>query len=487
MTLPSRPLTSKFLTLVALALWATAPAARLQPLQGQTQNRPRPAARPVSVRKNIPYVDAKPILETLRESLPGELTGKTPAELESAWPGWVSRENAAIRARLEGGDEDSIVYLWQYGTSFTKQPAVTERNVASLGGASAAETIIQKRLEDFIAGIASPGTNERLQFARRVIERQDINPTTLSGKDQVRRHLRDARARVLAELDKNERALESAKQLGDPNAELATYLTLFRERGLSSDTSVLPAFAIEQALETIKAQGVLGAGSVRRVAIVGPGLDFANKADGYDFYPQQTIQPFAAIDSLIRLGLAKPGELRLTTFDLSPRVNQHIEAARQRTRGGSSYMLHLPLSGEEPWNPAVVEYWQRLGDRIGTQGEALTAPPGAGTIRVRAVRVNPAVVTSIVPRDLNIVLERLEPLATDERFDLVIATNILVYYDVFEQSLALVNVARMLRPGGLFLSNTPVPPLPLMQLSARYTSLSYSDRQRDFMFWYQRQ
>ncbi|PYR29454.1 MAG: hypothetical protein DMF92_11745, partial [Acidobacteria bacterium] len=134
-TLPSRPLTSKFLTLVALALWATAPAARLQPLQGQTQNRPRPAARPVSVRKNIPYVDAKPILETLRESLPGELTGKTPAELESAWPGWVSRENAAIRARLEGGDEDSIVYLWQYGTSFTKQPAVTERNVASLGGA----------------------------------------------------------------------------------------------------------------------------------------------------------------------------------------------------------------------------------------------------------------------------------------------------------------------------------------------------------------
>jgi len=41
-----------------------------------------------------------------------------------------------------------------------------------------------------------------------------------------------------------------------------------------------------------------------------------------------------------------------------------------------------------------------------------------------------AVVSSIVPRDLNIVVDRL-PLASDERFDLVVATNVLFYYDVF--------------------------------------------------------
>ena len=35
----------------------------------------------------------------------------------------------------------------------------------------------------------------------------------------------------------------------------------------------------------------------------------------------------------------------------------------------------------------------------------------------------------------------------------------LVYYDVFEQSLALANVAAMLRPGGVFLSNQAVEPL----------------------------
>jgi hypothetical protein len=342
-------------------------------------------------------------------------------------------------------------------------------------------------MEDLVAGIASPGTNERLQFARQVVERKSIDPRTPAGKDLVRRYVLELRTRVLAEFEKNNLTVESAKQLSDPSAALATYLTLFRDRGLSSDTSLLPAFALEQALEAIKSEGMLGADSVRRVAIVGPGLDFANKADGYDFYPQQTIQPFAIRDSLIRLELAKPDDLLLTTFDLSPRINQHIQAARERARAGGGYVLHLPLDGEERWTPDLVAYWQRLGNRIGKDVEALVPPSGAGKIQVRAVRIPAAPVMSIVPQDLNVVLERLEPLTTDERFDLIIATNVLVYYDVFEQSLALVNVARMLRLGGLFLANTPVPPIAEMKLSPRYTTVFYSDRQRDFVFWYQRQ
>ena len=48
----------------------------------------------------------------------------------------------------------------------------------------------------------------------------------------------------------------------------------------------------------------------------------------------------------------------------------------------------------------------------------------------------------------------------NERFDLIVATNVLIYYDVFEQSLALANIATMLRPGGLLLSNNPVFALP---------------------------
>src|SRR4029453_14635319 len=63
----------------------------------------------------IPYADARPILERLRSSLPPEPAAKTTAELESAWPEWVSRRDADIRARVERGDEDSIINLLLFG------------------------------------------------------------------------------------------------------------------------------------------------------------------------------------------------------------------------------------------------------------------------------------------------------------------------------------------------------------------------------------
>jgi predicted TPR repeat methyltransferase len=57
---------------------------------------------------------------------------------------------------------------------------------------------------------------------------------------------------------------------------------------------------------------------------------------------------------------------------------------------------------------------------------------------------------------MNIVYQRL-PLAPDDRFDLIIGTNIFVYYGTFEQSLARANVSAMLKPGGHLLSNDKLP------------------------------
>lgn len=73
-------------------------------------------------------------------------------------------------------------------------------------------------------------------------------------------------------------------------------------------------------------------------------------------------------------------------------------------------------------------------------------------------------------------LQRIEPPAGQDRFDLVIATNILIYYDVFEQLLTGANVAKMLRPGGLFLSNTLLVELPAAPTSlVSYTDVVYTD------------
>jgi SAM-dependent methyltransferase len=229
---------------------------------------------------------------------------------------------------------------------------------------------------------------------------------------------------------------------------------------------------------------------VRRVALIGPGLDFTDKAEGYDFYSPQTIQPFALIDSLIRLGLAASGDLRVTTFDVSARINQHIADAVQGARNGRGYVVQLPLPADvatHQWQPELVSYWRQFGDRIGREVKAMPPPARAGSVRVRAVGIRPAVVMSILPIDVNIILERLQAPASD-RFDLIVATNVLVYYDAFEQALALANIAAMLRPGGVFLTNYLVHPRPPMEASASVVTSVFWDAQRngDTLFAYRR-
>jgi hypothetical protein len=67
-----------------------------------------------------------------------------------------------------------------------------------------------------------------------------------------------------------------------------------------------------------------------------------------------------------------------------------------------------------------------------------------------------------------------------------VATNVLVYYDRFEQALALANVAAMLRPGGIFLTNYQVHPAPPLEPAAGLVTPVFWDRQKngDTIFGY---
>lgn len=248
-----------------------------------------PAMEPVYAKTAIRYPDARPILETHPAGLPAGLKDKGPAELEAAWAPWAARHDQEIRARLAQGDEDSVVNLWLDGTTFTTLPRATDQELGA-GPRARAEELLIRRLDDLITGTASPGANERLQFARQLLERQGINPSTEEGKVQARVSLVKLRERAIAEYA---RYRQAGKAAADPDSQLTAYSTLYRDRGLSSDTRLTADFALDKAIEVMAAKGTLSPHSVRRVAIVGPGLDFTDKAEGFDFYPQQTIQPFA--------------------------------------------------------------------------------------------------------------------------------------------------------------------------------------------------
>jgi predicted TPR repeat methyltransferase len=95
------------------------------------------------------------------------------------------------------------------------------------------------------------------------------------------------------------------------------------------------------------------------------------------------------------------------------------------------------------------------------------------------VTVRPGLLRRVSAVDANIVHQRLEvPVA--ERFDLVIATNVLLYYGALEQALATANIASLLRPDGLLLTNTRLDDLPGIGQAKVGESLTvFSDRPGD--------
>jgi hypothetical protein len=450
------------------------------------------AAAATAPARFVRFTEARPILTELAGRLPPELNQLTPAQMEAAWQGWIERHDREVRARLEQGDEDSIVNWMLFGTSFTSKPRAVLGAVES-GAATDRELVLRRtidlisaRLEDFLKALAAPGTDERRLFARALLRRKGLRFATDADHEAVRRYLLAAVVRVANEQEQIDQEL-GATSGGDAITEFAKRSRLFRTRGLSLDTSLLPNHSIEQALVEMKARALLKPGAVRRVAIVGPGLDFADKDVGFDIYPQQTIQPFAVLDSLKRLGLApSPGNPEIVLLDISPRILDHVTQARARAAKNIGYTLNLPLPRSTPWLPEVRTYWQRFGDQLGVHAQAPTSEAIADLAELRAVRARPSAVQRISVLDVNIVTERLE----GEAFDLMIATNVFVYYDVLEQALAMSNAEAMLKPGAFLLANVSAPNLASVTIRPVETTTTLYARAaneniRDFIVWYE--
>jgi len=448
-------------------------------------------AAAVAPARSVRFNEARPIVTELAGKLPSELQALTAAQLEATWPAWIERHDREVRARLDQGDEDTIVNWLLFGTSFTSRPRAVIGAVES-GAAGDRDLVLRRtmelisaRLDDLLQALAAAGSDERRLFARALLERRGLRFATARDREAARDYLLAAVVRVANEQDQIDQEL-GATSRSDPRTEFVQRSTLFRTRGLSLDTSLVSNYSVEQALTAMKARGLLKPGAVKRVAIIGPGLDFADKDVGFDFYPQQTLQPFAVADSLARLGLApSSGDREIVLLDISPRIIEHVTQARARAAKNVGYTLNLPLPMATPWLADVRTYWQTFGDRIGAPVPARTSKAIAGLAELRAVRVRPSVVQQMSVLNVNVVTERLD----GQAFDLVIATNVFIYYDVFEQALAMSNIEAMLKAGGFLLANFSAPNLTSVTIRPVDTTTTLYARTvneniRDFIVWY---
>jgi hypothetical protein len=413
-----------------------------------------------SANRSVRYLTFAEVAETLRMFADSGLAGSDIANSDT-WDRWIREQDAQVRARIDQGIEDSISNLILYGTSYTNLPRMENPESAVAQGGQVSEAA-RARVKAVVRAMGQATPNERIRIVRDFLKRRGI------AKDEVQRFLAENLQRLAEEQSVYRKKLEAAEKSGDLDQKLSTRGTLYQARGLSADTSLLVNYALEDTLRALSVKGVLSEGSIRHIAVIGPGLDFTNKHSGYDFYPLQTIQPFAVMETVLRLKLGKPEEVNVVTMDLNPGVNAHIGKLARDARAGRAYTVQLPRDTAADWPQPAVAYWEHFGEIIGAQAKPLPVPHALGEVTLRAVAIAPRFASRVTPLNLNVVAQCAE-LEQGQAFDLVIATNIFVYYDRFQQALAMASIARMMRPGGIFLANDA--------LSAHHVqSLEFLDR-----------
>lgn len=346
----------------------------------------------------------------------------------STFPALVSALGRAADARVREGDLDHLVFYVLQSTHFTKlppiEPALSAKAFASDGSVAPAA---RARMTAFLRRIASPDTDPRVSYFRALLGR-----VPAAGRLSV---LEREYARAMKFLYEKE-FVDRAKAV-----------ELYQTRGLSTDTAVEAGYAVYAGLGVLK--GLDATRKVRRVLIVGPGIDLAPRTGMLEVGPPASYQPWAVIDALVSLGMARLDDLEVVGGDINPRVVDHLRGAMTRPPV-LRLVSGLGESAGVAFVPGYRDYFASLGGAVGSVRPAPRVPRGHLS---KTVAVSAAAAATLRAEGLNIVTERL----TGEAFDLVIATNILPYFDETGLALALANIAAMLSPGGALLHNDTRP------------------------------
>jgi hypothetical protein len=414
----------------------------------------------IAAETSVRFLRLDEVAETLQLQF-----GATPSPAEfrdsAAWDAWIRALDSQVRARVDQGVEDSISNFVLYGSSFTalpRVPSVEEAEDAN-GELIPATKARIRALRDALAG---GDKNERVAFVRQFLTRKKI--TTDAAESYFAANLR----RFVGEQRAYQQKLKDAEDSGNADSVYQTRGTLFESRGLSADTSLLPNFALEETLRSMVHKRVLAPKSMHRIAVIGPGLDFTDKRDGYDFYPLQTLQPFAVLETVAKLGLGDAKHVEVVCLDLNAAVTAHVATIAAAGRAKRPYTIQLPRDTNADWSTAGVEYWQGFGALIAAPVKPLPVPAAYSGLQTRAVSIPAEYTAQLRGYDLNVVTQTID-LPAGQGFDLVIATNVLVYYDRLQQALAMANIARMMNSGAVFLANNVLP-------AQHTTSLEYLGR-----------
>lgn len=411
--------------------------------------------------RRVTWQDVVPLQSQLGRY--GYTAGNFAARIEQ-----LAADNAR-RVRL--GDLDHLVFYLLQSTRFTDvgaiEPALSAKALVERLPAHARDAFLDDpssardhipadvtaRTSALLQALASPRGDQRLSYFASLIAE------TAHDDASRERLLRDEYLRVMR--------FVYEKEFGAGRADAAAAARLYRTRGLSTDTAVEAGFLVSQGLGVLR--GLDPARRIRRVLIVGAGLDLAPRTALLESAPPQSYQPWAILDALVGLGLASLDDLELVVADINPRVVSHVRAMRT-TPPTLTLLTGLAEGGSLAFVQEYLEYFDGLGHAIGIEenGQAPVLPATAvvpAGHRYKRVQVSARAARAVRAERLDIVTERLVHRERDaagavgDAFDLVIATNVFPYFDDDGLMLAVGNIAGMLRDGGVLLHNEARPAL----------------------------
>jgi CheR methyltransferase, SAM binding domain len=370
---------------------------------------------------------------------------------EHGFADWRDQLAALTANRVREGDLDALVYYGLQSTAFTRaapiEPALSARALvqaldaderrAYLDGGDLAMARVppaaRTRLASLVEALPSAPPATRLAAFRAVVDAAVPNAS-------------DREAFVLGHYLRAMRFLYK-KEFGAARPEdAASIAVLYQTRGISTDTSVEAGYLVALGLATLHA--LEPARQIRQVLIVGPGLDLAPRTGLLEAGPPETYQPYAVIDALLARGLARLEDLVVVGGDVNPRVVAHLEASREN-RVELTLVSGIGDGGGVTLLDDYRQYFAALGTAVGETQPAPVLPDRyRGHLR-KTLRVRAAVSAAVRGARLDVATERLG----ENRFDLIVATNVLPYLDDAQLALAMSNMAAMLAPGGVLLHN----------------------------------
>ena len=401
-------------------------------------------AIPQAASVRIGWRDLTPVQATLRAS----------GLSEASFDVYVARVAAENLQRVREGDLDHLVYYLLQSTRISSAPAIepalsarqlvegldADRRAAFLRGDGAAAPPVPPevtaRIAALLRAVQTRSGDARLTSFAALLDTAYPDPATRA-------------AGVAAEYLRVMRFLYQKEFVAQRDAAPAAAVAeLYRHRGLSTDTAIEAGYVVHLGLGVLKA--LEPARRVRRVLIVGPGLDLAPRTGLDESAAPESYQPWAVLDSLVSLGLGTAGDLDIVAADINPRVVAHLARVREHPP-----VLRLASSLHESPALSLSPEYRDYVDRVGSALSNIAA--GARDLgngqRGKTLSVSPLAARTVRAAALDIVTQRLD----DERFDLIVATNILPYFDDPQLALAVANIAAMLAPGGAFLHNEQRP------------------------------